>query len=64
MELAGSSMDGDPKVEQLEATNQQLRDSLKACHELVAEFRSKLAANGNAPLLLNKMGGDNDAARS
>lgn len=41
-------MDDDPRIEQLQEANQQLQESLKACHELVAEYRHKLAANSNA----------------
>ena len=62
MELPGSSMDGH-KAQQLEETNQRLRESLKACHELVAEYRSKLAANGNDPLLPNESEHDSEATR-
>jgi hypothetical protein len=53
MELTRSLQDHDPRIEQMEEANRQLRDSLKVCHELVARYRSKLAANGNDPLLLN-----------
>ncbi len=57
-------MSDEPKIEDLEETNQQLHDSLKACRELVAEYRAKLAANGNEPLLLNEGDRDSDTARS
>ena len=63
MKLTGSSMD-EHKVEQLEEANQQLQDSLKACHDLVAQYRSKLAAKGNDPLFPNESGHDFEAARS
>lgn len=63
MELTSSSMD-DHKAEQLDESNQKLRESLKACRELVAEYRSKLAANGNDPLLPYESGQDSDEARS
>ena len=56
-------MDGH-RVEQLEEANQQLQDSLKACRDLVAQYRSKLAANGNRPLLYNESEHDAEAARS
>ena len=38
-----------PEVADLQAANQELQDSLDRCHELVAEYRSKLAANVNTP---------------
>ncbi len=57
-------MSEEPKIEDLEETNQQPHDSLKACRELVAEYRAKLAANGNEPLLLNEGDRDSDTARS
>ena len=47
-------MNKEPQIEELEQTNQQLQESLKACHELVAEYRAKLAANGNEILLLSE----------
>jgi len=63
MELTGSSVD-DHQVEQLDETNQRLRESLKACRELVAEYRSKLAANGNDPQLPNETMLDSYEVRS
>ena len=39
----------DPKDEHLQAS-EKLQESLKACNELVADLRSKLAANSNEPL--------------
>lgn len=57
-------MNGDSKIEQLETANQQLQEGLRACQELVAQYRSKLAANRNDPLLLNESRSDNDAAHS
>ena len=41
----------DKRMDELETANQQLNDSLKACHELVAELRGKLVANFNEPPL-------------
>ena len=41
----------DQRIDELETANQQLNDSLKACHELVAELRGKLVANFNEPPL-------------
>lgn len=64
MKLDGSPMNGDPKIEQLEAANQELREGLQACRELVAQYRSRLAANRNDPLLLNENEPDSDAAHS
>lgn len=64
MKLDGSSIDGDPKIEQLEAANQELREGLQACRELVAQYRSKLAANRNNPLLLNENEPDSGATHS
>ena len=43
-----------PQTEKLEQTNQLLQESLRTCHELVAEYRAKLAANGNERLLLDE----------
>ena len=64
MELTGSNLDGDPNMEQLEEANQQLQESLKACHDLVAQYRSKLAANGNDPPLPGERGDDSDTVSS
>jgi len=38
-----------PAVADLQAANQELQESLDRCHELVARYRSKLAANLNTP---------------
>jgi hypothetical protein len=64
MKLAGSSMDGDPRVERLEAANQQLQEGLKACQELVEHYRSKLAANRNDLPLLRERAPDDDTPHS
>ena len=64
MELTCNSNDRDPAIERLEEANQQLQDSLQACHELVARYRSKLAANGNDLLLIKDSEIDSGAARS
>ena len=56
-------MVGDPKIE-LEKANHQLRESLKTCHDLVAEYRSKLAANGNGRMLLGENDEESEAQRS
>ena len=57
-------MDKRAEIETLEEANQQLQESLKACHDLVAEYRSKLAANGNQPLLFKHDDDISDAAHS
>jgi hypothetical protein len=62
METDPSNLDGGSKVEQLGEENQRLRESLKACHNLVAEYRSKLAANGNDLLLPSERSEVNDTA--
>ena len=41
--------DAQPAVADLQAANQELQESLDRCHDLVAEYRSKLAANVNTP---------------
>lgn len=64
MELTDPSMHGDSKIGQLEEANQQLQESLKACHDLVAQYRSRLAANEIDPLLLGENETDSHAARS
>ena len=56
--------DDDLKIEDLAEANQQLRDGLRACRELVVDYRSRLAANGNEPLSANESELDSDAARS
>ena len=44
-------MDTDRKtIADLRAANEQLKVSLDKCHELVAEYRSKLTANTNSLL--------------
>lgn len=62
MKTDPSNLDGGSKVERLGEENQRLRESLKACHNLVAEYRSKLAANGNDPLLPSERSEDSDTA--
>ena len=57
-------MSDDLKIETLDEASQQFQDGLKACHELVAEYRAKLAANGNEPPLLDESDNVSDAARS
>lgn len=57
-------MNDETPLKRLEKANQQLEESLRACHHLVAEYRAKLAANGNEPLLLDEGGRDSDAVRS
>lgn len=52
------------QIEELEEANQQLQEGLKACHELVVEYRAKLAANGNDPLLLSESARDSESVRS
>lgn len=64
MELNGNTEDEGPKIEQLREANQQLQESLKACHELVARYRSKLAANANEPFLIKNGDQADDAAHS
>jgi hypothetical protein len=64
MELTSTSRDRDPTIEQLEKANHQLQASLQACHELVEQYRSKLAANGNDPPRLNASEIDGNDARS
>ncbi len=64
MKLDDFSMNGDPRIEQLEAANQQLQEGLKACHELVAQYRSKLAANQNDPPRLGDSGRPNSDTAS
>ena len=60
--IPGDQMiDEDPRIEQLEEANHQLQESLKACHDLVAEYRGKLAANLNAPALLGRSEPDDEA---
>jgi hypothetical protein len=46
---------------ELERVNAELRQSLEKCRELLADCRSKLAANGNEPGRLNDTGGDGEA---
>ena len=41
--------DTNPAVADLQAANQELQESLERCHNLVAQYRSKLAANLNTP---------------
>jgi hypothetical protein len=57
-------MKDDPAIEQLEEANHQLQESLRACHELVAEYRLKLAANRNDPLLFKERDRNRQAAGS
>lgn len=40
----------DPHKEHLEQASEQFEQSLKACQQLVADLRNKLAANNNEPL--------------
>ena len=57
-------MSDDLQIEELVEVNQQFQDGLQACQELVAEYRAKLGANENEPMLLNESDRDSDAARS
>lgn len=42
-------MEDRPAIADLQAANQELQESLERCHDLVARYRSKLAANLNTP---------------
>lgn len=57
-------MNDDPRIEQLEEASQQLQESLKACHDLVAQFRAKLTAKEIDPSPLNDNEPESGAARS
>ena len=62
------SEDGKETFASLEATNAELRDSLKRCRAMRADYRTKLTANSNDPPLFRwnqqRMQANGDAIQS
>lgn len=48
------------ELEKLLHAHAELQYGLRTCHELVADLRSKLAANGNEPSSDNDRAGDGE----